>query len=735
MSKTIIVSNRLPLDLSINDDELNIKHSIGGLATGLKSVHEEGESIWIGWSGLTEEEMNEKNTNQVEKELSKARCVGVSLNVNDVENFYYGFSNNALWPLFHYFQEYASFELEQWESYQEVNRKFANVVLQHAQEGDTIWIHDYQLMLLPEMLRQKGIQNLTIGFFLHIPFPSAEIFRTFPWREELLHGLLGANLVGFHTYDYVRHFLSAVKRIGGLEIKFNEIYLEDHIIKVDSFPMGIDFNRYNSAAIEHQSRPDNEKSELMLKLQEYNQTYSDARLVLSIDRMDYTKGIPNRIKAFEYFLEKFPEFREKVRLVMLSVPSRENVPQYQKLKRETDELVGSINGRFATVNWTPVWYFYRSMPFDDLIDLYASADVAMITPLRDGMNLVAKEYLASRSENNGVIILSEMAGAAKEMYEALIVNPYNFEQIAISLKTALEMHEAEQKERMIALRKRVSRYTVEKWADDFMKSLHSTKQVVTSSITKKMDADSLSEIKERFKSSQKKLLFLDYDGTLTGFKNQPEEAAPDKELLNLLDGLAAQPNTELVLISGRDRKTMGQWFEHKNYTLITDHGVWLKKKENDWEALEVVKDEWKSNIRPVMETYVDRTPGAFIEEKEYSLAWHYRKADTELSDLRKMELKLVLDSLIANNSLSVLEGNKVLEVKNSNVNKGRASSRLAATDDFDFILALGDDWTDEHMFEELQDKAITIKVGSQKTTARYSVKDVSAVRNLLKALL
>lgn len=734
MSKTIIVSNRLPLDLSINNDELIIKHSIGGLATGLKSVHEEGESIWIGWSGLTEEEIDEKLEKKVQKSLNKERCVSVPLNANDVENFYYGFSNNALWPLFHYFQEYAVFEIEQWESYIEVNRKFATIVLEHAQEGDTIWIHDYQLMLLPEMLRESGLANLTIGFFLHIPFPSDEIFRTFPWREELLRGVMGANLIGFHTYDYVRHFLSSVNRISGFEIRFNEIYSNDHIIKVDSFPMGIDFNRFNSTALEHQSRPESEKSELMSKLQEYNQFYGDARLVLSIDRMDYTKGIPNRIKSFEYFLEKYPEFKEKVRLVMLSVPSRENVPQYQKLKRETDELVGRINGRFATVNWTPIWYFYRSMPFDDLIDLYASSDVAMITPLRDGMNLVAKEYIASRSENNGVVILSEMAGAAKEMYEALLVNPYNFEQIALSLKTALEMPVAEQQERMTSLRNRVSRYTVEKWAGYFIKSLHNTKQIKEVSVVKKIDDETLSEITQRYQSAQSRLLFLDYDGTLAGFKNQPEDAVPDDALLKLLDNLANKPNTEIVIISGRDRKTMGEWFGHKNYTLITDHGVWLKKKNKDWEALEVVKDKWKSNIRPVIETFVDRTPGAFIEEKEYSLAWHYRKADAELADLRKMELKIVLDSLIANNSLSVLEGNKVLEVKNSNVNKGRASSRFAGGGNYDFILAMGDDWTDEHMFEELQNSAITIKVGKQSTCANYSIKDVDEVRNLLNTL-
>jgi len=731
MNKTIIVSNRLPVNLKIDNRQLQVETSVGGLATGMKSVHSEGNGIWIGWSGLTEEQLDAELTEKVDEALQKEKCATVSLTEKDVENFYFGFSNRTLWPMFHYFQEYTEFELEQWNSYKEVNRKFADEVLAYANEGDMIWVHDYQLMLLPQMIRDKN-PALTIGFFLHIPYPSYEIFRTFPWREELLNGVLGANLVGFHTYDYVRHFLSSVKRIKGLETKFNDIVYDGRTVKVDSFPMGIDYNQFNNAAQEHKTRPEDKKSDLMRKLEEHSLHFGDNKLILSIDRMDYTKGIPNRILAFEYFLNKYPEYKEKVRLVMLAVPSRSNVPQYQKLKRETDELVGRINGQFATVNWTPIWYFYRSMPFEDLIDLYASSQVALVTPIRDGMNLVAKEYVASRADNDGVLVLSEMAGAAKELHEALLINPNNFEQIADTLKFALEMPPDEQSSRILQMKERISRYNVEKWSEEFMKALYSSAQEPEVQVTRELTTEVFAAMGNDYDSVQKRLFLLDYDGTLVGFKNTPAEAFPDDKLFDLLDSLAADENNEVVIISGRDHDTLGKWFGHKNYTLITDHGVWLRRKGRDWEAIERVKSDWKENIRPIMETFVDRTPGSFIEEKNYSLAWHYRKADGELADIRAKELEFVLNSLISNNSLAVLEGNKVLEIKNSNVNKGRAAGRLLAGAAYDFIFAIGDDWTDEYMFEELPVPAYTVKVGSAKTHARFYVKDNSTVRLILE---
>lgn len=729
MSKTIIVSNRLPIEFKTTANQTEAVPSAGGLATGLKSVHADGNSLWIGWSGLTEEQIDGTSKNDIATAASALRCVTVPLTEKDLKDYYLGFSNRSLWPLFHYFMAYTEYDPEQWLAYKHVNEKFADVVLAHADEGDQIWVHDYQLLLLPGILRERK-PSLSIGFFLHIPFPAFEIFRTCPWRNELLEGVLGADLVGFHTYGYVQNFLSSVKNISGFPVKFNEVQIDSRTVKADAFPMGIDYQSFHEAALAHLRR--NDHSEIMARLAEHSTKYPDSKLVLSIDRMDYTKGIPHRIRAFEHFLEKYPEFREKVRLVMLAVPSRTNVPQYTKLKKETDELVGRINGKFATIDWTPVWYFYRSMPFDDLVDLYSFSHVALITPLRDGMNLVAKEYVASRTEGDGVLILSEMAGAASEMQEALIVNPHNVDQFADALKTALQMDVAEQRLRMKSMQKRLSRYNVDRWAQDFMKALSEKNRLTAApAACKKMSPSIAEQVLSDYKDAHEKLLLLDYDGTLVDFCGNPDDACPDDALYSLLDKINRDEGTEIAIISGRGRDSMEKWFGHKDYTLITDHGIWMRRDKRDWQQLEEPKNQWKEIVRPILENFVDRTPGAFIEEKEYSLAWHYRKSDSDMAEIRTRELKALLNDLVAENGLSVLEGSKVLEVKNSIVSKGRAASNLIAAKHPDLIFAAGDDLTDEFMFDALPDSAHTVKVGTADTKARYYVADRNGLKKLL----
>ena len=730
MNKTIIVSNRLPLQISIEEDSLIVTPSVGGLATGMKSVHADGNGVWVGWSGINEDELSPELSKKVDSKVRAEKCISVPLTTTDIKEYYEGFSNKTLWPLFHYFMEYSIFQEHEWEAYKRVNLKFAEVVIENLEDGDTVWVHDYQLLLLPHLIKEQR-PNTNIGFFLHIPFPSFEIFRTFPKREEILRGMLGADLLGFHTYDYERHFLSSIKRIIRLDVNFNNISFHDRVISVDSFPMGIDYDKFHNAALKSNNTV---REKAALSLQTEGESIDEIKLILSIDRMDYTKGIPNRIKAFEYFLDSFPEYKGKVRLIMLAVPSRSNVSQYKKLKRRTDEFVGRINSKFATLSWTPISYLYRSVPFDDLIDLYTSSDVALITPLRDGMNLVAKEFVATRTNLDGVLILSEMAGAAQEMNEALLINPLNFEDFANNLNRALTMPLKEQKTRIEFMQKRLKRYNVEKWAKEFLSSLKETENLNSTTTTKKLLGELEENLVVDFHKKKNKLLLLDYDGTLASFKDNPLDASPDEELYKLLDTLQEQENTTVVLISGRDKETFQRWFEHKNYTLVTDHGVWLYQNK-EWVELERLKTDWMQNIRPILETFVDRTPGTFIETKNYSLAWHYRTADPELALRRTIELNTVLTSMVSNNDLSILLGNKVIEIKSSNVNKGRAVSRLLLQEEYDFITVIGDDWTDEYMFEEVPEWAYSIKVGLAKTKAKYMMKDTGRVRQLLKRLV
>jgi trehalose 6-phosphate synthase/phosphatase len=495
--------------------------------------------------------------------------------------------------------------------------------------------------------------------------------------------------------------------------------------------MGIDYDKFEQAARENNALKEEKKSDLQQKLDQHQESSPGAKLILSIDRLDYTKGIANRIRAFEYFLEKYPQYIEKVRLFMLAVPSRSGVPQYQLLKKEIDELVGRINGKFASVNWTPIWYFYRSMPFENLIDLYTSCDIALITPIRDGMNLVAKEFVATRTDKSGVLILSEMAGAAQEMSEAILINPNNYNQISDAIHQAIQMPLEEQRKRVTILQKRLKRYNVEKWANDFMNALENTKDNRTVFQAKLISETIEQEIIGKFKKAKNRILFLDYDGTLVNFVDNPEHAFPDESLTNLIQSLTKLKNTKVVLISGRDKKSLGQWWLKIPVVLIAEHGVWIRKVGKEWSLSENVQNNWMESVRPVIETFVDRTPGTFLEEKSYSLAWHYRKADPELGDIRASELSHVLKGLISNHGLNVLEGNKVLEIKSSGVNKGKAANKLLLKKDYDFIFAIGDDWTDEYLFKELPESTITVKVGRKKTAANYYLKDTEKVRNLL----
>lgn len=732
MNKIHIISNRLPLSIQKSNNEIKLTPSIGGLATGMRSIYKDYGGQWIGWSGIDTDELSKKEINEIDAKLVNENCLAVHLTKEEINLYYEGFSNNVIWPLFHYFAQFIEFNSDYWEAYKRVNQKFADNTLETIQDGDMVWVHDYQLLLVPEMIKSKK-PGVTIGFFLHIPFPSFEVFRTLPWRKELIMGMLGADLIGFHTYDYERHFFSSVRRLLGYEISFNQIHVEDRIILGDAFPMGIDYLKFSEKAKEVFQKPQQEKSELHRELEKYFLVAPDRKLILSIDRLDYTKGIPNRLRAFELFLEKHPEYKNNVTLILLVVPSRSEVEQYKLLKSEVDELVGKINGRFGGVNYSPIWYFYRSLPFENLIELYSNSDIALVTPVRDGMNLVAKEYIASRVNQTGVMIISEMAGVSKEMGEAIIINPNNEMEIADSIYQALTMPLQEQRERMKFLQKRISRYDVFKWAGEFVNAMKKTESVQQNFLAKLITPTVKKGLVNRFKTAEKRALFLDYDGTLVGFKNDPKAASPDKQLHDVLDALTLDPKNTVTIISGRDRDSLENWVGNHKVNLVTEHGVWLKSVGEKWHKPDNINSNWKPIIRPILESYVDRTPGTFIEEKNYSLVWHFRKAEPEQGDLRANELKDELRNMIANDNLEIMEGNKVIEVKSGGINKGVAALRFLHEKEYDFILAIGDDWTDEYMFRDLPESAVTIKVGLKNTSASYKVESVSSVRNLLKA--
>jgi len=731
--RLLVVSNRLPITVVKEGGNLTFQKSAGGLVSGLSaylgslkdSSFTTSEYMWIGWPGITVED---KKKEEVElKALTDFHAYPVFLSEEVMENFYHGFCNKTIWPLFHYFPSFAVYDDAYWNHYKHVNETFCNTVMKIIKPDDVVWIHDYHLMLLPKLLREK-MPDIPIGFFLHIPFPAFEIFQLLPmkWRSEILQGLLGADLIGFHTFDYTQCFLRCVLRILGHEHNMGEILAGDHLAKADTFPMGIDFGRFYSAV----SSPEVQAEKETLK-----KNLSDFKVILSVDRLDYTKGIINRLQGYEIFLEKNQQWHRKVILLLIVVPSRIGVESYQQMKNKLDELVGKINGRFGSVDWTPILYQYRFLPFYPLVALYSISDVALITPLRDGMNLISKEYIASRIGKTGILILSEMAGASKELGEAIIINPTNREEISEALKMALEMPQEEQVKRNLVMQDRLERYNVVRWADDFINKLLSIKEKQKGFNARLLSYYMRERLISDFKKAERRLIFLDYDGTLIPFAKHPQMVKPTEDMLKILKQLSEGSGTEVVLISGRDKNTLQDWFGMLNIGLVAEHGIWIKEKNADWFLIKPLKNDWKPQIIPILKTYVDRLPGSFVEEKDFSIAWHYRGADPELGFMRAKELMDDLINFTANIDVQVLQGSKVIEIKGGGVNKGTAAMYFISKESFDFILAIGDDMTDEDLFRVLPQTAYSIKVEIAPSHARFNLRNYTEVWKLIEDII
>ena len=722
MGKIIIVSNRLPVKLSERKGEFTFSTSEGGLATGLGSIYQDGNNLWIGWPGT---EIKETDQESIRQKLGEKSLIPVFLSKEEISEFYEGFSNEVLWPIFHYYAStYMTFKESNWDFYRRVNQKFCSAIMEVVEPGDTVWIHDYQLLLLPSLIRARH-SNISIGFFLHIPFPSFEIFRLIPWRAELIEGLLGADLIGFHTFDDASHFVQAATRLLPVNSLSNTITIDDRTVAIESFPMGIDFNKYVSLTT---------SKSVQKQVEQLKDVFQNRRIILSIDRLDYSKGILQRIQAYELLLELHPQYIEKVAMHMIVVPSRDTVKEYKELKDIIDKRVGHINARYRTISWNPINYYYRSFPIETLSALYSYADVCLVTPIRDGMNLVSKEYVASRSQDTGVLILSEMAGASKELTDALIVNPSNIKSMTDAMVQALNMSVEEQKQRMKPMRQIVSKFNINHWVRIFMERLNEVKQLQLSMTTRHITHVTKLAIKKIYDKTSKRIIFLDYDGTLVGFQDDINAAIPDEELYQILEELRSDPANLVVVVSGRNYQKLEEWFGHTNLSLIAEHGAW-QKHEGRWESIPGLTDHWKQDIYSVLETYVDRTPGAFIEEKNYSLVWHYRKVEKGLGELRTNELVNNLRYLINDKGIQLLPGNKVLEIKNVEINKGKAALSMLQNNDFDFIMALGDDHTDEDVFKALPQNALTVKVGNNVSAARFYLKNYKEARGLLKALI
>ncbi len=728
--RLFIISNRLPVTITGEGNQVKINPSSGGLVTAINSYitkgrHDYSEIFWAGVPGCSQDTWQNASR--------QINCVAynylpVTVDKESYEKYYNGFSNCSLWPLFHYFPSFAEYDADSFEEYIRVNHMFASVLKRNLHEGDTVWIHDYHLLPLAGMLREQ-MPGLKIGFFLHVPFPSYEIFRLLPkkWQEVLLEGVLGADLIGFHTIDYAGHFLQSVQTVLGVDNERHIIRYKSRLVKVDVFPIGIDYQTFNKA-FDDPHIADMRQS-MIKKLQ-------GRKIIFSVDRLDYSKGMHNRLKAYQTFLQQNPEYHNKVVFIMVIVPSRNTILKYAERKRIIDEMISNINSEIGNIHWQPVIYQYNTLSFEEMMALYTSCDMALITPLRDGMNLVSKEFVASRKDKKGVLVLSEMAGAARELTDALTINPNDILETAQKIKTGLEMPEEEQAIRLTNMQRRLSNYDVQAWADDFMSELQNIKQKQLAFQVKFLDDYSRRNILDAYRNSSERLLLIDYDGTLVPFASSPELAFPGEMVIDLITGLTKIPGNDVYLISGRSSGWLDKHFGQLKVNLIAEHGARRRKKDGTWKTEVQGQHSWKEQVHNIMEMYVRRCAHSFVEEKDFSIVWHYRNANLEQGKLRALELAGELHDSLQHHHLEVMMGNKIIEVRNRGVNKGTAIKKILSKTDYDFIFAVGDDKTDEDMFKLLRqnDKAFTIKVGPEASFAHFNLYTPQMVVSFLESM-
>lgn len=724
-SAVAVVSNRLPFSAERRHGGLSLVRSPGGLVAALDPVLKRLGGVWVGWAGVSEEEIEAAGGLVIPQD----ECVcyrAVPLSAREVSQYYGGLSNGVLWPLFHYFVGRTRMDAAAWRTYERVNERFAGAVADEAQRGALVWVHDYQLLLVPYFLRRLA-PDARLAFFLHIPFPAADVFRVLPWSRHLLRGMLAADLVAFQIPAYAEHFLGCAERLLGCEVDrpAGLVRFEGREVSVQAHPISVDVWAIEQLAGVSAPAPPHDGERVAE--------------VLGVDRLDYTKGLYERLLAVERFLERYPAYHERVRFTQLLVPSREHVAEYRQLKREIDETVGRINGRFSEGAWSPIRYFVRSLRPEDLVPLYRQADVALVTPLRDGMNLVAKEYVAAQLENDGVLILSHLAGAAEELQEALVVNPLDTDAVAEALHRALSMPEDERRSRMSALRDRVRAYDVHAWVNRFLESAKAAAEHAKASIASPTDAV-LRRLAPWLAQRPTVALFLDYDGTLTPLAARPEDARLPEAARQALEQALRAPRVDLVVVSGRAVGDVREMVGLPGVTYAGNHGFEIEGPGISYRypGLERFLAALEAAAAELTGLAVE---GAWVEHKGATLAYHLRAVPKAVRD----KVQHRAEKILRKRGLRVVAGHYAVEGRPPvDWHKGHAvlfivgrrhgvqwPARVRA-------LYVGDDATDEDAFRSLRGMGRSICVSpvapAAGTAADYRLPDPDAVVQLLRWL-
>ncbi len=666
-----------------------------------------GDAVWVGWPGTVVPPTLER---RVVQRLARTNLHPVFLSQAEEEDFYGKVCNDTLWPLFHYFSDRLRITPEAWQRYVEVNERFAESILAQCEPTSRVWIHDFHLMLVPAILRRRAPQ-LSIGFFLHTPFPSSEVYRLLPAREQLLRGVLGADYVSFQIGDYARHFRSSCLRILGIDSEPDWLELDGRRVGIGVDPIGIDVDGFR-ATLRH--------TETARLLAELERQYDGRKLVLGVERLDYTKGIPHKLLAYERFLEGDPTRARTTTMIQVLVPSRLESPEFRAQRDEIELLISRINGRFGQPGSTPVEYIHRDISKPALVALYRRADVMMITALRDGMNLVAHEFVLCQAEPGlpgrwrGALLLSELAGAAQVLPGALLVNPWDVDGVVDRLATALELPARERQRRLETMARRVEDLDTPRWAEGFLSRLgRYSRRDRASKRPPTVDAAIQERLSRRFSRARARTIVLDYDGTLREFEIHPDLAQPTREIRALLRSLAKLPGTSVHIVSGRRRRNLEQWFGRLPVHLCAEHGYLARAPGEEWRTLVDLDLSWLRPIERLLRRVAADVPGAHVERKSCSVAWHYRQAELEYGTWRARELLNDLHQHLQGAPAEILQGHQVIEVRAQGVDKGIYVRSLFpdGKEPTHFVLGLGDDRTDHDLLDALPSGSIAGHVG------------------------
>ncbi len=724
MSRCLLISNRLPF--AYNSKLGAFTPSAGGLASAIKGLDSSKVGFDFEWMGIMTDDVDAQMLEQLKADSTKSiPCHPIIVPKEEYDHYYNSYCNNVIWPLFHYERSMVRHSQKGWESYITVNKLVADAILAEAKDDDIVWVHDFQLMLVPGYVKEQR-PKLKVGFFLHIPFPSSEIFRELPQRREILQSVMRCDLVGFHDLSYLNHFRSSLQRVLG------EVPMSDKMWGV--YPISVDSKHFMDLA----DAPETQEC-----IRQYSENKKNMKWILGVDRLDYIKGILLKLRSFKSFLKKFPEWLGKVQMVQIVIPSRTEVPEYQQLKRQIEQLVSSINGEYGTPTYMPIHYIYHPVSENELSALYQLSEVLHVGSRRDGMNLVSLEYVMSQKRDNpGIILLSEFTGAHSTLSYAMSINPWNIHDTAGRINEALSHPEDLCRREMLAMKDFLRNYTSSDWAKIFLRDL-------LKEPTEQERAQVL-PVNGRFPwmrdlAGKRVLFFCDLDGTLAPISAFPKDVRLNERTIELLKKISEKDDCQFVVVSGRDKEFLEEQFVHHDFKfpLAACHGAYsYNPMEQQWTNL-IPHDstKWKDTVLEILKLYTLRTPGSFIEDKGHAITWHYRNSPIEFADFLANKLFFELEEVLTSQPVQVNRGKKVIEVKSIHANKGFFVQQwiLQQAQKPDVVVAIGDDTTDEDMFGVLQERKdllpFCIKVGREETQANYLIGEQKSVNQFLQNFL